>query len=192
MNDQHATLAECAAEAARIARGVRPDQLADPTPCPGYDLRTLVNHWVLYTSHGLEHRARRTTLPEEMTTRDFTAEPGWAEAYAAQLDRALAAWADPAAWEGEIDMGGTPMPAASMAEMIMLELALHGWEVARTTGQEYRVSDKTGEEILRIVGEFAEMYRQYEGFGEPVTVPAGAPAFERALGLSGRDPHWAG
>jgi uncharacterized protein (TIGR03086 family) len=190
MNDQHTNMAECAAEAARVARGVRQDQLAGPTPCPGFDLRTLVNHWVVYTSHGLEHRALRTTLPEEMTTRDFTADPDWAEAYAAQLDRAVAAWADPAVWEGEIDMGGTPMPATSMAEMLMLELALHGWDVAKPTGQEYRLQEKTGEEILRIVGEFSEMYRQYEGFNEPVAVPDDAPAFERALGLSGRDPHW--
>ncbi|MEO5876900.1 MAG: TIGR03086 family metal-binding protein [Streptosporangiaceae bacterium] len=190
MNDQHANLAECAAEAARVARGIRPDQLAGPTPASDWDVRTAVDHWVLYTSHGLEHRARRTTLPEELVSRDFAAEPDWAEAYAAQLDRAVAAWADPAAWVGEVDLGGTPMPAASIVEMIMMELALHGWDVARSTGQDYRISEKTGEDLVRIVGDFAEMFRQYDGFAAPVPLAAGASAFDRALALSGRDPRW--
>ena len=36
----------------------------------------------------------------------------------------------------------------------------------------------------------AGMFRQYEGFAAVVPVPGDAPAFDRALGLSGRDPHW--
>ncbi|MFD0854388.1 TIGR03086 family protein, partial [Actinomadura adrarensis] len=65
---------------------MKKDCLDDPTPCAEFDLRTLVNHWVLFTSHGLEHRALRRPIPDELTGRDFTADPEWAEAYAAQLD----------------------------------------------------------------------------------------------------------
>ena len=76
----HRYMAECAGEAARVARGVPAARLSDPTHCPDWDVRALVNHWVLYTSHGLEHRALRKQLPEELTARDFTADPAWAEA----------------------------------------------------------------------------------------------------------------
>ncbi|MEV6108185.1 TIGR03086 family metal-binding protein [Streptomyces sp. NPDC051940] len=188
MNETHQHMKEVAAEAARVAHGVREDQLADPTPCTDWDVRTLVNHWVLYTSHGLEHRARREQLPEELTGRDFTADAGWADAYAAQLDKAVGAWADPAVWEGEIDLGFTTMPAAEIASLVVKEMAVHGWDVARSTGQQLTVSDRAGEAVLRVVEEHAEIYRQYDGFAEPVEPPAGATAFERALALSGRDP----
>ncbi|MFJ4845821.1 MULTISPECIES: TIGR03086 family metal-binding protein [unclassified Streptomyces] len=191
MTDLHAYLTEAAAEAARIARGVPsgPEQLAAPTPCAAWDTRALLNHWILYTSHGLEHRALRRQLPEELTARDFTADPDWAGAYARQLDRAVAAWADPAVQEGEIDLGYARMPAAEIAAMIVKELAVHGWDVARATGQEYRCGDALGEFVLGVVERHAEVYRQYEGFAAPVGLPGpGAPAFDRALALSGRDP----
>ncbi|MFF5261875.1 TIGR03086 family metal-binding protein [Actinomadura viridis] len=191
MNEYHAYMKECAAEAARLARGVRSDRLGDPTPCEGFDLRTLVNHWVLYTSHGLEHRALRKQLPEALTERDFTADPAWAQQYAAQLDRAVAAWADPAVWEGDIDLGFATTPATEIASLVTKEMAVHGWDVARATGQEFRVSADAGAFLLRVVEEHAEMYRQYDGFADPVPVDGDAPAFERALGASGRDPHWA-
>ncbi|MFI6518759.1 TIGR03086 family metal-binding protein [Spirillospora sp. NPDC050679] len=190
MNELHSHLAASAAEAARIARGVRPGQLADPTPCGEYDVRALINHWVLYTSHGLECRALRRPIPEELTERDFAADPGWAEAYAAQLDRAVAAWAEPAAWEGTILIGDQECPAADVLQMIIKELTVHGWDLARATGQDIAVPPGTGELMLKVVAEHAELYRRYGGFAEPVAVAADASAFERALAESGRDPRW--
>ncbi|MEV5282557.1 TIGR03086 family metal-binding protein [Streptomyces sp. NPDC051994] len=190
MKNEHRAMTECAAEAARIARGVDPGRLAGPTPCAEWDLRGLVNHWVLYSSHGLEHRALRKPLPDELTARDFTADADWAEQYAAQLDRALAAWADPAAWEGEIDLGGSAMPAKEIALMLIEELVLHGWDVARATGQEVRLSQESAAFVLRAVESNAEIYRQYQGFADPVDRPATATTWERALAASGRDPQW--
>ncbi|WP_067832082.1 TIGR03086 family metal-binding protein [Actinomadura kijaniata] len=186
----HAHLTEAAAEAARVARGVRAGQLDGPTPCAEFDVRTLVNHWVLYTSHGLERRARREPIPEELLERDFTAEPDWADAYAAQLDRALATWSDPAAWEGEIELGGMSVPAAEAVALILKEMTVHGWDVARATGQEFRLSDGAAGQVLATVTENAELYRRYDGFAEPKDAPEGSGPFTRALAESGRDPDW--
>ncbi|MEU2280801.1 TIGR03086 family metal-binding protein [Streptomyces sp. NPDC013178] len=187
-DETHRYMSECAAEAARVARGVPAARLNDPTHCTDWDLRALVNHWVLYTSHGLEHRALRKELPENLVARDFTADPDWAEAYAAQLDRAVAAWSDPAVWEGEVDLGLAALPAAELAGMIVKETAVHGWDVAVSTGQTFHVSDGAARMTLDVVERHADLYRQYDGFADPVPVPADAPAFERALGASGRDP----
>jgi uncharacterized protein (TIGR03086 family) len=184
----HPYMAECAAEAARVARGVRAEHLPEPTHCPAWDVRALVNHWVLYSSHGLEHRALRTPIPDELTARDFTADPGWAQSYAEQLDRAVAAWDDPAVWEGEVDLGTAKMPAAELAAMIVKEMAVHGWDVATATGQEFRVSEGAGRLVLEVVETHGDLYRQYDGFADPVPVPDDAPVFERALAASGRDP----
>ncbi|MFJ8312781.1 MULTISPECIES: TIGR03086 family metal-binding protein [unclassified Streptomyces] len=190
MKNELRAMTECAAEAARIARGITPGQLTGPTPCAEWDVRGLVNHWVLYTSHGLEHRALRKPLPDELTARDFTADPDWARRYADRLDRAVAAWADPAVWEGEIDLGGSALPAVEIASMLVEELVMHGWDVARATGQELRISEESAAFVLRVVEGNAELYRQYQGFADPVEPPATATTVERALAVSGRDPHW--
>jgi len=184
-------LAENLAEAARIASGVTPEQLSGPTPCAEYDTRTLINHWVLYTSYGLECRARGEQLSEELQSRDFTAGADWAGDFAAQLDRAVAAWADPAPWTKPVDVGGAEMPAEAVVSLNLAELILHGWDVARATGQEFHPAKGTDELLLGIVAENAELYRQYKGFAEPVEVPAGSSVLDQALALSGRDPRWA-
>ncbi|MCX4904563.1 TIGR03086 family metal-binding protein [Streptomyces sp. NBC_00878] len=191
MESLHPVMVECAAEAARVARGVAVAQLAGATHCPDWDVRALVNHWVLYTSHGLEHRALREPLSEELTGRDFAAGPEWASAYAAQLDRAVAAWADPVVWEGEVDFGMGSMAAPELASMIVKEMAVHGWDVAVATGQEYRISDAAARVVLDVVVTHGDVYRQYDGFAAAVPVADDAPVFARALGLSGRDPRLA-
>ena len=184
----HPYMTECAAEAARVARGVPADRLGAPTHCTDWDVCALVNHWVLYTSHGLEHRALRKQLPEELTARDFTADPDWAAAYAAQLDRAVAAWADPAVWQGEVDLGMAKVPALDIASMVVKETAVHGWDVATATGQRFQVSDDAARFVLDVVEKHGDLYRQYDGFADPVPVPDDASPFDRALAASGRDP----
>ncbi|MFB7917326.1 TIGR03086 family metal-binding protein [Streptomyces sp. NPDC056061] len=191
MKNEHAHMTEVAAEAARVARSVRGEQLDEPsTPCGDWGLRELVNHLVLYTSHGLEHRARREDLSDELVARDFTADPDWALRYAEQLDRAVAAWSDPAAWDGEIDLGGSTIPAADTAAMLISETALHTWDVARATGQELRLSDAAAAYLLDVVDGNAALYRSYDGFADEVALPASASVLERALAHSGRDPRW--
>ncbi|MFI5659095.1 TIGR03086 family metal-binding protein [Streptomyces sp. NPDC051684] len=188
MDTVYPYLTESAAEAVRVAAGVKPDRLDAASGCGDWDVRVLVNHWTVYTSHGMEHRALRTQLPEERVARDLTAEEDWATTYAADLDRAVAAWADPAVWEGEVDLGFAQQPAPEVAALLWAELVLHGWDVAHATGQDFAVSDGAAALLLRVVEENAEVYRQYGGFADPVRLDDTATVFERALALSGRDP----
>jgi uncharacterized protein (TIGR03086 family) len=108
----------------------------------------------------------------------------FAAAYRAQLDRALAAWADPAVWDRGLDMMGAKTPAADVGALIIAELVLHGWDLAAATWQDYVVSD-------RAVEANAELFRQYKGFADPVPTAADAPILDRVLALSGRNPAWA-
>ncbi|HEY9371639.1 TIGR03086 family metal-binding protein [Streptomyces sp.] len=188
MNAIHTHLTVCAAEASRVARSVAPAQLAAPSVSAGWTVRELANHLVLYTSHGLEHRALRTELPEQTVQRDFVSEDGWAKQYEEQLDRALAAWERPGVWDGEVGVGSAAMPATTVASLLVLELALHGWDLARSTGQDFTLPEETAVFVLGVVQEHAEVYRQYDGFADAVTAEAGATALARALAASGRDP----
>jgi uncharacterized protein (TIGR03086 family) len=163
------------------------------TPCNDWDLRTLLNHTILWTSYSAERRAHGESVAEDLMNKDFTAEPRFKEDYAAQVDRAVKAWSDPQAWEREIGVMGDATPAADVAAMLIMEMVLHGWDVAKATGQEYVCDDAVAATLLNTVEAQAELFRKYQGFADAVPLPEGpddATAFDRALSLSGRDPQW--
>ncbi len=123
-------------------------------------------------------------------SKDFTAEPGFRDDYAEQIGRAVKAWSDPSAWDGDLNVMGSSTPAADVGAMLLMEMALHGWDVARATGQEYHADDATAAALLSIVQAQAELFRQYQGFADAIETGKDATAFDRALSLSGRDPAW--
>jgi uncharacterized protein (TIGR03086 family) len=188
----HAEMTAAAAQAARAVTGVSgtKDALQAPTPCQDWDLSTLLNHTILWTSYSAERRAHGESVAEELMAKDFTAEPDYQAGYVAQLGQAVQAWSDPKAWAGEIGVMGDATPAADVGAMLIMEMALHGWDVAKATGQEYACDDAVAALVLEEVQAQGELFRKYQGFADIVAVPDDAPAFDRALALSGRDPQW--
>ena len=188
----HAEMAAAAAQAARVVSAVpgQPGILAAATPCTDWDLRTLLNHTILWTSYSAERRAYGESVAPDLMTHDFTADPGYQADYVAQLDRAVHALSDPKVWTGDIGVMGDATPAADVAAMLIMEMVLHSWDVARATGQDYACEDAVAAAVLATVEAQADLFRKYEGFKDAVPVPAGAPVFDRALSLSCRDPHW--
>jgi uncharacterized protein (TIGR03086 family) len=189
----HPEMAAAAAEAARVVDAVPTEpaqKLDEPTPCGDWDLRTLLNHTILWTSYSAERRAHGESVAEELMSKDFTADPGFRKDYAAQIGKAVQAWGDPKAWEGDIGVMGDATPAADVGAMLIMEMVLHGWDIAKATGQEYACDDAVAAVLLGTVQAQAELFRKYQGFADAVTVPDDATAFDRALAASGRDPHW--
>jgi uncharacterized protein (TIGR03086 family) len=186
-------------DAAELATGVltelRSDQLTAPTPCTEYDVRALLDH--LAWAAVLSQRAA-TKTPLERDWSSLTPAPfldglpveQWAAAIPAELDAAADAWADPAAWEGDTLVGTTTMPASVVGPMMLAEFVLHSWDLARATGLPYEVPVALGEATLTAVEPLAQMGRDGGWYGPEIAVPSGASAFERALGLAGRDPAW--
>jgi uncharacterized protein (TIGR03086 family) len=185
-----AEMADAAAEAVRVVQNI-PDtkSLDDPSLCGDWDLRTLLNHLILWTSYSAERRAHGESAAEDLMTKDFTADPGYRADYARQIKKAVDAWSEPQAWEGTRDMMGSATPATDIGAMLIMEMALHGWDVAHATGQEYHATDALATVVEETVKAQAELFRQYDGFAEPVTTKDDATAFQKALALSGRDPN---
>ena len=81
------------------------------------------------------------------------------------------------------------MPAGAMAVVALDELLLHGWDLAVATGQPYaRLDPADAEACLGFVSSMASPQGVPGLFGPIVPVPDEAPALDRLLGLSGRDP----
>ena len=187
-----ALMAAAAAEAARVVAGAaeaaNTKTLEQTTPCTDWDLRTLLNHTILWTSYSAERRAYGESVAEELMSKDFTAEPGYAQDYQGQLAKAVDAWSKPEAWAGDRNVMGSATPAADIAAMLIAEMVLHGWDIAKATGQDYHCDDAVARNVLKTVEAQGELFRQYQGFAAIVPVPDDATAFDRALALSGRDP----
>ena len=186
-----ALMAAAAAETARVVSGAAGTAALDgATPCTDWDLRTLLNHTILWTAYSAERRAHGESVAEDLMSKDFTAEPGYAETYQAQIANAVHAWSDPEVWAGDRSVMGSAMPAADIAAMLIMEMVLHGWDVAKAAGQDYHCSGELAQAVLQTVQAQGDMFRRYQGFAAIVPVPDDAPAFDRALGLSGRNPSW--
>src|SRR5258708_3623379 len=138
----HAELADAAGATALVVDNMTPPEPAGRAPWQEWDIQALGNHIIPWTSHSLERRAHGESVAAELMDRDFAPAPDFADAFRAQLDRALAAWADPAVWDRELDVMGSKTPAANVGALVIAELVLHGWDLAAATGQNYAVSDR--------------------------------------------------
>ncbi|GII00382.1 TIGR03086 family metal-binding protein [Planobispora takensis] len=171
-------LSRAAARTVNVVRGIREDQYGLPTPCAEYDVRTLLGHlsWVALMFEAL---ADKEPMPPEDN------EPGALES---RVEGMVAGWSKQEAFEGESPGMGLPMTV--VFQMGLGDLVFHGWDLARATGQDYEVDKETGEAMFVYAEQMAPMARQNGVFGDEVAVPQDAPPFERALGLTGRDPGW--
>lgn len=179
---------------ARLAAAVPDARLSDPTPCRAYTVGHLLGH---LTGLATAFRdAARKDLGPTTDTEPGEAAPDlpadWRERLPRVLDELAGAWQDPAAWTGMTRAGGVDLPGDVAAAVALDELVVHGWDLARATGQEYAPDPAA----LRAAHAFLLASVGDEGrdeiFGPVVPVPDGAPLLDRAVGLSGRDPGWAG
>lgn len=177
---------------ARLVRGVRDDQLGDPTPCADTTVADMLDHLGGLTL-AFRMAAEKRAPPGGATPRADGAqlEDGWRDRIPAALDALAQAWRDPAAYAGMTMAGPVEMPAEIAALVALDEVVVHGWDLARATGQDYAPDEGL---VLASLG-FAQGFEVPEGvtdgpFGPPVAVPDDAPALDRLAGATGRDPRW--
>ncbi|MCA2176793.1 TIGR03086 family protein [Nonomuraea glycinis] len=178
MDDMMPLMTRATERTSGVVRGVRQEQFGGSTPCAEFDVRDLINHleWVadLFESLG-----RGGSMTEQGP---------YAGDFPDRAERTLAAWSRPEAWEGSSPGMGLPM--ATLGQMYLVDLVVHGWELARATGQPYEPEPGAVAQALDFTDQMVEMGRQRGAFGPPVPVPDDAPAIDRLLGLVGRDPSW--
>jgi uncharacterized protein (TIGR03086 family) len=182
-----------AAVVARLAEAVTDEQLADPTPCPEYAVRNMLAHLaglaVAFRDAGRKDLGVTTDTRPDSTVPELG--PGWREELPRVLGEMAEAWRDPAAWTGMTRAGSVDLPGGIAGLVATDELVVHGWDLARATGQRYEPDP----DALRVCHDFlaASVDDPDRGaiFGPVVTVGPEASLLARAVGLSGRDPEWA-
>ena len=188
------SLGPAAAEVTRLVEGVTDDQLSLPTPCGDTPVAGLLEHFMGLT-HAFTCGARKVQ-PTENTgglPDPENLDPDWRSALPRRLQELVDAWSEPSAWEGVTEVGSVSMPAAEMGTVALDELVLHGWDLARGTGQTFTCDQDSVNAVLGFTAAMSqpEHLDSREGlFGPVVEVPQDAPTLDRALGFAGRDPGW--
>ncbi len=169
---------------------VSEDQFDRPTPCPDARVGDLVDHVGAFTK-GFIAVARKDVDGTEAPVKPDAAhlEAGWRDRIGRDLATLADAWRDPAAWEGMTSAAGVPLPAHVAGLVALDELVVHGWDLAVAIGQPYAPPVQDVEAAMSFVASF-DAPRDGTLFGPVVPVPDDAPAMDRLLGLTGRDPGW--
>jgi uncharacterized protein (TIGR03086 family) len=172
-----------------IVARVRPADLDRPTPCAGWDLRTLLAH-MIGQDYGFAAAALADVPAEAFAPREPSI--GAHESGAALVVAAFAA-ADPARPVLLPEFGDNRFPLHTVLGFHLVDTLVHGWDVAAGLGTDTAYEDDLVAAALAIA-------ERIPG-GEVRTAP-GAPfgpilpsadestGWARALALLGRDPNW--
>ncbi len=169
-------MAATAADTDDLIRAVPADRRHAPTPCRDWDVDALTGH-LFQVVAALDLAGHGQPIPAEHWQRRHTGATIAAD------------WAAP---PEKVDMGGMVLPGETVVAMLAGDLVLHGWDLARATGQAFAPATAAVRMTYEFVSAFAAQGRGQGLFAEPVPVPDDAPLLDRALGLSGRDPAWSG
>ncbi|WP_426500417.1 TIGR03086 family metal-binding protein [Streptomyces sp. D54] len=185
-------------------------RLDDPTPCPDYAVRELLGH-LTGLATAFRDAARKdlgasTAVPPDAALPVL--DDDWREVLPRRLEEVAAAWRSPDAWTGVTRAGGVELPGEVAGAVALNELVVHGWDLARSTGQPYAAGEaelRACEALLAPAEDGPDGPAEDGGaedggagdgpdggslFGPPVAVPGDAPLLDRVVALSGRRPDW--
>jgi uncharacterized protein (TIGR03086 family) len=203
-NDPRPTFAKALTAASSAIAAVRPDQMANPTPCGTYNVSELLNHLVVALDRvGVVGRGENPfAQPEEMQPADGD----WLASWNREALEAENAWADPAVLARPTMLPWAAESGALALRSYIAEFCVHTWDLAKATGQQLAfdaevvsISLDVMREILPAIGRRemfdairATMPEEARGGPDPyaaaVPVAADAPLIEQLVAHVGRRP----
>ena len=154
------------------------DHLDASTPCDEWDVRTLLNHMLETQQYFVKSAQGVDALPPSPDVAHLMSDDPVADFERARND-ALDTF-------GDEDVIAKTGPSLGIAFSDML---LHGWDVARATGQDATMPDGLPQAAYDTIhGRFTDEQRKGV-FGPELPVSSTASAQERLLAYTGRDPN---
>lgn len=176
------------AELDRRVRGIRDEQWAAPTPCSEWTVTDLLNHlvaeqlWVPLLLGG----ATIEEVGDRFDGDQLGTDPKGRWGQAARAARA--AWTAPGALQRTVHLSFGDAPAEEYGWQMTLDLAVHGWDLARAIGADERIDPALASALLRC---FEPQIARWQGtglFASPVPLDQDADGQDRLLAMLGRDP----
>ncbi len=177
------SLALALASVGHLVDGVAAAQWTAPTPCPEWDVRQLVNH--LVAGNLAVAALVRAQAPPDRRVSPLGDDP--ASAYRASAAALQAAFAQPGALERTFGSPYGPAPGSMLVHLRITELLVHGWDLARATGQPPGLPDALAQNELALSRALlGNAPRDAMPIAEPQPAPAGAAAIDRLAAFFGR------
>jgi uncharacterized protein (TIGR03086 family) len=178
-------LDEAARRAVPVVAGIPDEALTAPTPCAEYRVRDLLDH-LFHVVVGFQELAEKREA-------DFSSTPeyvrgDWRDRFPRETRALVRAWSRPEAEEGTA--GAMGLPARTLGAMVLLDLTVHPWDLARATGGDFEPCESALTELEALAEQMGPTARSVGAFAEPVPVAPDAGRFARLLGALGRDPQW--
>ena len=165
--------------------------LARPTPCPQWDLRGLLMHMddsLIALQEALDlacvgPAASDGAEPAYGPADSAISLVGGLRGHASRLLGALAEAGEELVW-----VGGFPVPMSIVTSAGAVDVAVHGWDVARACGRVQPIPERLATEMMRISPLLVSCADRPALFAAPVPVPDLASASDRLVAYLGRDP----
>lgn len=173
--------------ASGVVAGVKPEDLDRPTPCDEWNVRMLLNHMIGSARAFAVGVPNGAVNPQVDPSVDlFEDDPG--ELYEASWPAAVDAWAMVDA-EGMTELPWGPMPNLLAAQLLLVESAVHGHDLAKATGQDATIPEAPAQAALAFATMLLnEPEMRGNDFKPPVAVSEGASTTDRLVAFLGRHP----
>jgi uncharacterized protein (TIGR03086 family) len=169
-----------------IVEGVAARQLDLPTPCDGWSVRELLNHIVSGNLWAAELAAGKTIAEVGDRLDGDTLGDDPAAAYRASAGLAAAAFNAPGAMDAPCAVSYGPVPGSAYCGHRILDVTIHGWDLAKATGQDTTIDTELVDAVNAIIAPQIDMLSGSGMFGTTVGIPADADAQTRLLSQLGR------
>ncbi len=170
----------------KVIAGVAADQWGQPTLCEGWDVRQLANHVVAGNYWAAELAAGKTIEEVGSALDGDVLGDDAAGSYRKSADAAAAAFAAPGALDAPCAVSYGPVPGSIYAGHRIVDVLIHGWDLAKATGQDTTLDPALVSACLRIVEPQLEMLQASGAFAPAGEVPAGADSQTKLLAWLGR------
>jgi uncharacterized protein (TIGR03086 family) len=171
-----------------IVANVSSDQYELPTPCSEWDVRALLNHLLgaVVMWRGLPTgEADMAALSGDHIGDDPL------RAYDELTSATLAAWKAPGVVDGTVAFPGSQLPGAFAARMLAGDVVIHGWDLARATGQTVDWDQELAADILEWQREAARTFPpdiRSRGFAPEVPCADDSETMTQLVAFVGRQP----
>src|SRR4051794_7289210 len=179
-----------------VVHAVAESQWHEPTPDTEWDVAALVGHmieehrWAAPLLHGQDLESAGLIV---QGSRKLPVDGGVGANLAEEWDEAAVESSDAFSADGALDrsvaLSRGDTPARQYLGEMTFDLVIHGWDLARAIGRDIEFPPGLVEGIYEQAQQFGDLAGS-GFFAPPVDVPDDAPALDRLLGFTGRDPDW--
>jgi uncharacterized protein (TIGR03086 family) len=184
------TMQRACASTERIVEAVSTEHYELATPCAEWDTRALLNHILgtLALGAGLlaDVAPAVRMAPGSLPDADLVGDDPL-KAYRVGVDGLLAAAGGDALTRSHSTPLGE-MPGSVLGGFTTLDVAVHGWDLAKATGQRAELDDDLADEVLAFARQTITDATRVPRIGPEVTAGPGASATDRLVAFLGRHP----